>query len=1498
MKTNIITNNTIMKTYIKYLCAVLLVVGTSARVWGADPSAPSANYTLIKDVASLSTNDRVILYCPANSTAVSGLSTCNSSTEAGMSSSTQMWVEYKVAKSSTTITLQDTRLSSNNYVYNNSSKFQYSSSATALSITSSGIINAGGTNLNAKTVGTGSCERASARFASGGSPIYVFKVVTPKESKYSVSVSSAELSITIDDDEGESGGYYYSSGKLVQVTTTASFVGGIYGELFGFSSPDVTSEEIYLTNSDDATNGYITNEASDVNGVYIKSWSLGSDGLTNGSYQGYIHVYPNSGSNTTDEFYIPLTITVVNGNDGCTPNDINLTDSGSKTNGSFSTSPASEECEGETVTISASPNTGYEPDTWTVLDGNADQVSLSGSGNTRTFTMPNSDVEVDVTFRAKSYTVTLDREGSTTGATSITVTYNSSTVTGFTAPEKEGYTFGGYYTGDNGTGTQVLSTTGVLQASVTGYTGLGGIWTKTTATTLYAKWTVHSNTLTLGSPTTVTISSSTPTLAEGEYTNVNYGSTVTLAYSSLVDGREWGGWKVTKDADGTDVTASVVSTNTLTMPDYAITVTANTYGSFAFSCADWAVTGPSRDTVFITSTASTKVRSQEAFHVTASGLPASTALTFATFPTNTRFEFKKADGTAIETDEYGKVNTDFYIFYTPTSGDTSDGLDEITKIYVSVNGEPRKDTLDTKVIYGRHLPEKFVIAAKRDGKWLALPSNMASTSTPSPVEIAVDHADNPTIAYTAATNTYSLYDQAAGEYIKLAMNGQSDAPLYGSGSTAPIGKSGNAIITNTLNDDGYFWKLVQSRATGLSNAKQAKYTIYCKNNSTNHLRLKENSGNPIWGLYDSGIEELRLIPASTVGPTEAYFVEWAQHGGVIEVNAEGVGATKVQAVLNGTESAIKSLTQTCTSVKNRASIYNYTLNFNDVGHVIDLAASTSNGAMLTLRWLDNSEDLVAVSNITVPKIVATSTTMSAINSGDDPWLQMEAHVLPGVTLTANAGDFKSNDVTIKHLEIYPGATVVVTKGEAGSGTLTTKTLVLRNGWSRAGEKTYDVARLYVTPSTATLKATNVYADWYIDYDQYYPIAVPWNATVANFDYRYCTVSSTVGPEANIRLRYYDGNSRATNVQEGVGSGANWKAYGEGSNLAVPSALLPSHGYIMTAKRPSGKAFSIIRMPLTLPSGTWADGSWTTSGESGSVSTTHKDEIAVTAHNSGSTPGYAQGWNLIANPYMALHQGALTYNDDSGDEIEYANVPDINFTEYDQLPIATTKLKPSSAFLVQAPKDGTVTFGTANRKASAPSSYRNEAPKASKQKAYILLNGNEAEDQMGIIIGEQYTAAYELNADLEKLLSDGTSLRTYMRYGDRNMAYVAINAELAKELIPVTVRIPANGEYVFSLHEASIAGELEGIYLTDYLTGTTTNLLYDSYMFTAEAGTNAERFAINAIVGERKTPTGVDIPGVDKNGTEPVKFIWHDKVYILHNNVIYDSTGKRVNVINK
>lgn len=70
---------------------------------------------------------------------------------------------------------------------------------------------------------------------------------------------------------------------------------------------------------------------------------------------------------------------------------------------------------GATVTLTATPDTYYELSGWTVLDGNAEEVTVTVSqenANVATFTMPSSDVEVSATFATTltSYTITVDSD--------------------------------------------------------------------------------------------------------------------------------------------------------------------------------------------------------------------------------------------------------------------------------------------------------------------------------------------------------------------------------------------------------------------------------------------------------------------------------------------------------------------------------------------------------------------------------------------------------------------------------------------------------------------------------------------------------------------------------------------------------------------------------------------------------------------------------------------------------------------------------------------------------------------------------------------------------------------------------------------------------------------------------------------------------------------------------------------------------------------------------
>ena len=944
--------------------------------------------------------------------------------------------------------------------------------------------------------------------------------------------------------------------------------------------------------------------------------------------------------------------------------------------------------------------------------------------------------------------------------------------------------------------------------------------------------------------------------------------------------------------------------------DIEITVSAThmEYTKYAFSCAELTLTPRLVTTgtpIFITSAAGKTVRSQDYIEITGSGLTPSTELSFGELG---KFAIKNADGTAVTTDVNGVISANAYIFYTPDAGDTSDGLDKLTGITASVDGAKPKTVNLTQDIIGRHLPTAgYVIAGKKDNKWYALPSNMASTTNPKPSEIAVNDINNPSIAYTAASNIYGLegpttsgggnnISSGNGQYVRLTMSiddGTLDphaAPLFGSATgTRTIGKSGNSQASSHLSE-GWWWALTQTN-TSISNPQDAKYTIKCANN-TSTLSLRDNAGNPDWGLFASGVEELRLIPASDIIFTEAEVVEWGQHAAIIEVDATaatGIDATSVIAHLNGVNSAAITLSQTRTSVKSGATKYNYTVNFGDG---IDFAAAESNGAMLTLEW-KKGEIVKAMSNIVVPKIIATSNDMKTLMSGDAQW-ETEVHVLPGVTLTANGGSFESSDVKINLLEIYPGATVKVT-----TGTLNVASLVLRNGWTRVGSKSYDVARLYVA-TTANLTKANItdgwYSDWYIDYDQYYPIAVPFPVATNRITYKNTKSAATAG----VTIRYYDGARRAEHEQQNQDE--NWVAYTWGGTM--PANLEPSKGYALTAKRPSGKAFSIVRMPMTFTN------PWTALGEHGYVGETHKDQVTVTGYGKGTASWYAMGWNFVGNPYMSIFNeddgtgisGKITTQE--GGSIKYATIPDLDFQNYYQVPIAEANLKPASGFFIQADNASpqTITFNADKIvPPSAPARYTTSDESVPEQEAYIRLSNGAEHDLMGLIIGEDYTEAYEPNADLAKLLGEANAVKTYMHYADMDMAYVAINATLAQEWIPVTVNIPAEGEYTFSITNSSTVDALEGVYLIDYANNNqVTNLIENNYTFVAEAGTISNRFAINAIVGQRETPTDIDIinAGGDIHSNEPVKFIWNDKVFILHRGVIYDSTGKRVREINK
>ena len=1608
---NIIANNTvinmIMKAYLKYICAVVLLIGTSASAWGTsctlkiwDKSAGAYRDWMVIDESYTFTNLCDYPNEGSNYYCVKAWAPSEYGSSAYPSSSTFYYQTETYGTRGTPSVLyavyQDPYADPYSYTSKpNSFQVDFNDctnpSATVSPTSKSVAYEASAFSLTASRLGTGTVTWTSSNtsVASLSSTSATGATVTPgragtatitysvaEKGDYCAGSATCEVTVTAKAPTVS----HNTTSKVLEVSAktarTATFVGGVvtndggadiakYGFVVGTTSGVTVS-----------TTGAKKAEWNTSIAVGTKYGSKGVTGLSpNTTY--YVRAYAKNSSSGTYGYSTAISFTTLN----------EYTISYDNNGGSGSISPQKKE-EDATAVLNGGASfskTGYDLSGWnTADDGTGDPYDL-GDDYTA-----NADATMYAVWTPAEYTITLNDQSATTAAspTSLTATYNASTgLTGTvvtTLPTKTGYTFGGYYTSTGGEGVQVIAADGTVNASANDggsntYTDASKNWKYANDITLYAKWTAKSISLTLnkngvtGTDGSATITfnedavNSSPTHAtnsDGTYSLAGYYSESTCAaankvldasgnvVNSTVSGYTTSG-KWTRDESTTlyakwSKTLYTVSFNmqghgssiddqevesgekaiepeTPTAEDYHFagwykeytydnewdfdvnTVSGNTtlyakwedvtYSSVlkAWCDPDIEITGDIHLTsangiaVYATSTTNNlltissedlsgvdklDIKYLDADNADAEVAPASSLFRLCNDGSE---NYNTADGSQINVSASNTCDLSYSIRYTPSAH----GVINHYKLQITMKRGTRAVKTVTHDLYGRSLPEEFVVASKFGGEWYALPNTLEATEVASRavagVKITVDNTTTPTAATYAPDIT--VY-QGEGRYA-------ANSNRYG----VRLTDGTNHLQVSTTGSNNKMWLSSTGSAAcqdwWLSSTNFGAYSVTIPSNTGNETKKIGMDGGNI-GYYASPTapsEQIYFLPITNkLVDNDAIVTEWGQKSVILDVDAQS--ASGAQARIGSGAAEKGTFSQTRTSVAGSATKYNYTVSFSTTDF------STHKGELLYIDWLDEEDNVISTSAITIPWIIAENTTMSSISTVQNYWKDWEIHVLPGNTFTADGGNgFASNTAKIRTLEIYPGATVNVTSGILD----VTQDLVLRNGWTRANGKSYDVARLYI-PTVSTLKTNHVYADWYIDFDQYYPVAVPWSVTTSGMSYK----NSNSAASAGVKMRYYDGASRADNGQTGVGSGANWKAFNDGVSPVYPATLTPGVGYAMTARRPTGKAFSIIRMPLTIPSA-----AWTTSGEQGYVSSTHKDEVSVIAHGVGEDkPAYTLGWNFIANPYMSIYQGPITHSEGSDYDVEYVNIPDLEFKNYGQYPVGAIgkKLLPASGFFIQAAADGVLTFGTSNRKASAPSFIKEETtPVVSKQKAYIVLNNEDADDMMGLIVSERYTEAYEINADLEKLLGDGNDLKTYMRYGDMNMAYVAINSVLAQEWIPVTIQLPEGGAYTFSLHEASVVDELEGVYLIDYAAGNVvTNLLDNSYSFGSAPGIISGRFAINAIVGERQTPTDIDVvnSGGDLNSDKPVKFLYRDKVYIYHRGIIYDATGKRVREINK
>ena len=157
----------------------------------------------------------------------------------------------------------------------------------------------------------------------------------------------------------------------------------------------------YATDADSNKTGDALTVAPTAAGTYWAEITLGADSNTATAHVVY--------SITNPDYNVTLPTDLVGG-----------TVAADKTSAKF----------GETVTLTITPDNGFTLESLAVKDGENNAVGLSGTGNTRTFTMPASNVTVSAEFEGQPFAVTTVSDPTIGGTVSVTgdgVTTNDGT---------------------------------------------------------------------------------------------------------------------------------------------------------------------------------------------------------------------------------------------------------------------------------------------------------------------------------------------------------------------------------------------------------------------------------------------------------------------------------------------------------------------------------------------------------------------------------------------------------------------------------------------------------------------------------------------------------------------------------------------------------------------------------------------------------------------------------------------------------------------------------------------------------------------------------------------------------------------------------------------------------------------------------------------------------------------------------------------------------------
>ena len=801
------------------------------------------------------------------------------------------------------------------------------------------------------------------------------------------------------------------------------------------------------------------------------------------------------------------------------------------------------------------------------------------------------------------------------------------------------------------------------------------------------------------------------------------------------------------------------------------------------------------------------------------------------------------------------------VSYTPSVEDITDGT-ETANITIKVNNIP----VTSFQVTGRSLPEIFAIVAKVGNVWYALPSQgLNSETTPVGFPVEVDNNDNPTTVTAVPANAdWSLRQvyASSGSNDRFAANGENlvfinaeNKTLYANNGNANIQTYAEYTNYAENNPDRYEWV---PTTTDLTN-----YTL---KNVGRDKDLSINV-NATFGTHASNIasNNLRFLPINaTYNPFDMQVVEWYPTKVLVQTEAT---LASVSATVGGVAVANPGVT------KKGEKLY----------EISGLPLESNPTKILTISYDSYSCSkvipiIISQNTKTVSDAPFSTLTKAIYNYSD---LVVRDGAVLNITGAKNTPD-KFVNVTI-----YPTAKIVVPENNQ----LSVYSLTFFGGIDDIYDGEKYTTNKYGVPQLSlkgTLGKTVTTMDYImrVDLDQMYQVGVPYDVALSDITYG---DGSPIELGTQLYVSAYDGQARANLDMNNTWT---WEV-----NFAE-KVLKAGIGYTISAEpQVEGDAYSILRMPMK--------------NNIASGKTEESKQVPVIAYANQHSVQIAdnhKGWNYLSNPYMTsisggdadskILLGALEYIDGSWElvnkEYRYVTIPYNDGEDYYQQKFSEATLLPFKSFFLQIAQDGYLSFALASRQA-APARYLQQAADSREVEFEILLANATRSDNMGLLISEEYTPDYEINADLEKMIG---SMSVYSIYNGYNLAYNAINPTNAHDWIPIGYSVPDVGEYTFSLDEDVDLESVEHIYLIDYETSEMTDLVEYEYTFQTSEKKNDARFAIQVRLSQKHDNTTTVLDNLNATDNKSSKFIYNEQLYILRNGNIYDATGQFVTTINK